>query len=294
MNNLCLSCGVEIDRANDTLISGLYAYQLEPELIDLIAEKRLSEISSDDIARLMQVGLVFQKQSELFEEIHWSEMCETLKSTVITAIREEGKDGFMQKIITGQATKQQAEAWVSSMFDFTKLAKDHIGHIVQIHSSGDTEDSRVYWQQFFDEEKNHWQIYTRIFKYMGLDIVQEYDREPYPQVRKFVNFLKEAANESEQHYAALLFMVETGAGCDSLQDDPQFYSLVKHYDFPYEVVNPLFLHTKLNDDIEHSNIWREVISKKETYTPKEVEDITLFALTHLSLSRDWIDSLERI
>ncbi|HIF9114986.1 TPA: hypothetical protein ACX6SG_002565 [Photobacterium damselae] len=294
MNNLCLSSGVEVDRANNTLISGLYAYQLEPELIDLIAEKRLSELSSDDVARLMHVGLVFQKQPELLREIHWSEMCETLKSSVVGAMRDEGKDSFMQKIIAGQATKQQAEAWVRSMFDFTKLATDHIGHIVQIHSNGDTEDSRAYWQQFLEEEKNHWQIYTRIFKYMGLDIVQEYDRNPYPQVRRFVNFLKEAANESEQHYASLLFMVETGAGCNSLQDDPQFYSLVEHYGFPYDVVNPLFLHTKLNDDIEHSNIWREVISKKETYTHSEVTSITLFALTHLKLSRNWIDSLERI
>lgn len=294
MNNLCLSSGVEIDQMNNTLISGLYAYQLEPKIIELIAEKKLSEISFNYIAELMHVGVVFQKQYELAGEVHWSEMCEIFKSSVIAAMREEGKDSFMQKIISGQANKQQVEAWVRSMFDFTKLAKDHIGHIVEIYSSGETEDSRAYWQQFFNDEKNHWYIYTRIFKHMGLDIVKEYDREPYPEVRKFVDFLKEAANESEQHYAALLFMVETGAGCDFLQDDPQFSSLIEHYGFPYEVVNPLFLHTKLNDDIEHSNIWREILSKKETYTRSEVTSITSLALHHLRLSHNWINSLERV
>lgn len=294
MNSLCLSSGVEIDLVNNSLVSGLYGYQLDPKLIELIVENRLSDISWNDIVELMHLGLVFQKKNKLVGKIHWSEMCETLKSSVISAMMEDSRDCFMQKIITGQANKQQVEAWVRSMFDFTKLAKDHIGHIVQIHSRGTTEESRAYWQQFFDEEKNHWQIYTRIFKYMGLDIEKEYERKPCPEVRKFVDFLKEAANESEQHYAALLFMIETGAGCDYLQDDPQFYSLVEHYHFPYEVVNPLFLHTKLNDDIEHSNIWREIISKKETYEPSEVKSIIFFALNHLKLARNWIDSLERV
>lgn len=294
MKSLCLSSGVEIDRVSNTLISGIYAYQLDPKVIELIVEKKLNEISSSYIADLMDIGVVFQKRSELAGEIHWSEMCEILKSSILATMMEENKDNFMQKIIAGQASKQQAEAWVRSMFDFTKLAKDHIGHIVEIHSNGDTEDSRLYWQKFLDEEKKHWQIYTRIFQYMNLDIVQEYEREPYPDVRKFVDFLKKAANESEQHYAALLFMIETGAGCDSLQDDPQFYSLIEHYDFPYETVYPLFLHTKLNDDIEHSNIWREVLSRKETYTPSEVESITLLAINHLKLSHNWINSLERI
>lgn len=294
MDSLYLSSGVELDRTANALISGLYAYHLEPELIDFIAEKRLDEIPTDDISVLMRNGLVFQKQPNSLERIHWSEMCETLKSAIVAAMREGGKGSFIQKIIAGQATKQQVEAWVRSMFDFTKLAKDHIGYIVKIHSDGNNEDSRAYWQQFFDEEKHHWQIYNRIFKHMGIDIVTEYEREPYTEVKQFVDFMKKAASESEQHYAALLFMIETGTGCDCLQDDPQFFSLVKHYGFPKEVVNPLFVHTKLNDDIEHSNIWREVISRKETYTSSEMASIIFFAVTHLKLSHSWIDSLERV
>lgn len=287
--------GAEIDYESNSIVYKDYQYYIDgfvlrkPSVIEDFFKPNKNVLKN-----LMDLGLVFYKRMDNDLPFHCSELCLKLEQDIHNKMLDLNNDSFMHKIIGGHAEKSSILAWIRSMFDFTKSASRHIGHmIVNCREKGD-HTALKFWESFLREEENHWKIYSNIFQYIGLNIHDELGKPLNPHVEQFVNFMKHSADKSESHYAALLFMIETGPGVESLDQDPQFFSLVKHYDFPYETVKPLFLHTKLNDDIGHSEVWRKVICKQEFYDINIANDIIRGALNHLEISQKWINSLERI
>ncbi|MFB2875116.1 iron-containing redox enzyme family protein [Aeromonas jandaei] len=288
----CLSSGVHLDENESSFIINNLSVKVPSITFNQIRCGEWEKIDINIILELLKIGVIYKIDTSI--HVHWSHLCKQLIDAIHKELNSIDSTFFLSKITSGTANIEQAKAWVRTMFDFTKLASNHIGHIVNVcNEKGDLQSAK-YWERFYNEEKNHWHIYRNIFTSMGLDITREFDKPPYKEVKDFVDFLKSCASISEYHYAALLYAIEMGPQCDELHDDPQFYSLVKYYGFSERDVIPLFLHTKLNDDIGHASIWREVLSKKENYTKNEADSILHCAINHINLFKAWMDSLERI
>lgn len=290
MPTIALAPHAVLDRHRHTISNACVSATIDRAVLASLeaADLALEAIDDDTIATLAELGLAFVSLDG--EEQHWTELIARLVCSAHDYAEQNGVSIFT-RIANGEASAQQVEAWIISMFLFTKSAAIHTGEMLQ--AARRAQDNMPFWQALSEEESGHWKIYRRIFSELGLSHEAERARALRGAVKDLVDLLCTAAQTSEAHYAALLYPIEQGTDATTLAEDALFHSLVKYYGFSEAAAMPLFLHTTLNDRMGHSRIWIDIIRRRPVYSASEVDDILQISARLMRTLTRWGDEIER-
>lgn len=284
--NIQIANWVDIDAKNYSFLYRGRRYGLEIEEFSKLVSGQIS--NNDSVLFLAREGILWISTSNN-EQVHFTELAARITEAVHSTTLNLFPNSYLEIIMSGNADRNAASNWLRSMFDFTKSSRRHIGSMVK--ESKHRDEDTATWKQFHREEKDHWKIYARVFKTLGIDILVDRERPCVQEVEKFVSELVRASTVSQYHYAALLNALETGPEADRLVDDEQFFSLVRYYGFSEEEIDPLFQHTLLNREIEHATLWFDILSQKEFFSRSEVESILCLCRSHIELSFQWMEGI---
>jgi hypothetical protein len=290
MLSVALAPDAQLDAAARTLRDPYHSATLPDGIFDVRDGGDILAAPEHEVvlASLAELGLAFVRMDA--DRCHWTE----LVARLVLNVRTHGETlapSIFETIANGNATKEQVEAWIMSMFLFTKSAAFHTGEM--LYWSMQRREDAAFWRALFDEESGHWKIYRRIFSELGLNHETERHRRLVGSVGDLLTLLRDGATLSEAHYAAMLYPIEQGPDAAVLDDDPCFGALVRHYGFSESAVAPLFLHTRLNAELGHSRIWVDVIRRGRHYDRRTADDILRMSNRQLTILTEWGREIEQ-
>lgn len=272
---------------------GIKLVEIDSDILTEFSGKLLDS-SSRSISRdtdlafslLAKNGFLKERVIQSNDVVGWLSVVCRHQTEINRAVLELHSDkSIISQLIEKTATKEQIIEWIRRCFQYTHSAYFHISGVVE--NSTLNPEERAFWESFRKDEMHHWKIYERIFQFLGISLEEERKRPRHKDVEAFVKFLHETGQRSMYEYASLLYMMEMAPGADSIENDLQFGTLVKHYGFPIEAIEPLWAHAKYNAASEHDDIWFNVLRSKDVYTVDEAEAILSNALVHCRLAQKW-------
>lgn len=181
---------------------------------------------------------------------------------------------FWTMVVEGTATRAQVLGFAFEKYHYIEGAHEHMG----IAAANATPQMMKHLARHFIEEYRHGDIYRRGLQSLFADeaIVEA---PPLPTTRALVNFLNEAAaTHSFGYYAAneVLQMTENtdadaGDEADAVEN---FYAAMRrHYPYTDKLIESFIIHTKLDQNLGHDNVFADMCRDVPPMTAREVEAV---------------------
>ncbi len=196
-----------------------------------------------------------------------------------------------EKMTSGVANRAQIIGFAFEKYHYIEGAHEHMA----IAAANSTPEMMPHLARHFIEEYTHGDIYRKGLKSLFQDDLI-LSSQPLPSTRALVNYLSETAQRSSFAYYAgneVLQMTEnTDDGASKPIDD--FYAAMrKHYPYSDKLIASFIQHTNADQNLGHSNVFKEMCESIPPLTRREVVDAMNVARSmteHLMLFMDGIDT----
>lgn len=179
---------------------------------------------------------------------------------------------FWGRVVDGTATRAQVLGFAFEKYHYIEGAHEHMG----IAAANATPQMMKHLARHFIEEYRHGDIYRRGLQSLFSDEAI-LESPPLPSTRALVNFLNEAAaTNSFGYYAAneVLQMTEnTGEGEDDGAVDNFYAAMRRHYPYTDKLIEAFIIHTKLDQNLGHDNVFADMCRDVPPMTSREVEAV---------------------
>lgn len=290
---------LEINKDNIVISNEFSSYTLEHDapLISVLARVLQGKLRADKLTRYKQEihDLLFRLVCQglicdATEPCSW-ELCSGLNAVPLIVreidaecLRTAGTYEGLNPIMNGTASRLQVIGWLLENFHFTRLATYHIPPVLN-----HTKNKRQYdyWHHFMKEEATHWKIYKHAFTELGWDIEEAKTITPLAPTQAFVDFLQKSAAANQYIYAAILLFVERPPDVETVEEDELFSILFKKYGFTRKAVMPLWIHSCLNEKLNHDSLGAEVISSKKLFRKEELAQLRTAIRDIITVTLQW-------
>lgn len=179
---------------------------------------------------------------------------------------------FWAKVAEGRATRAQVIGFAFEKYHYIEGAHEHMG----IAAANAQPEMMKHLARHFIEEYRHGDIYRRGLQSLFADEVI-LEAPPLPSTRALVNFLSEAAAaNSFGYYAAneVLQMTENADGGEEENAVDVFYAgMRRHYPFSEKLIESFIIHTKLDQNLGHDNVFAEMCADVPPMSTREVQAV---------------------
>jgi pyrroloquinoline quinone (PQQ) biosynthesis protein C len=196
-----------------------------------------------------------------------------------------------EKMTSGKATRAQVIGFAFEKYHYIEGAHEHMGYA----AANATPEMMPHLARHFIEEYTHGDIYRKGLQSLFPDELVLHS-QPLPSTRALVNYLSETAQRSSFAYYAgneVLQMTENTGDDQAAKSIDDFYAAMKkHYPYTGKLIDSFILHTKADQNLGHSDVFKEMCESVPPLNRREVVDAMNVARSmceHLLLFMDGID-----
>lgn len=188
---------------------------------------------------------------------------------------------LMDALTGGTLSLPVVHGWLLENFYYTLYAPHHISPVLS-HSMPD--GLRRRWETFLAEERTHWKIYKPAFRELGWAIDQLAQGSPIAATAQYTGCLRRLASTSPYAYAAAMSFIERLPEADTVEADPLYGALKRHYGVSDRAIAPLWWHALENGPTGHTMLGATAIGSRPYFDRADIAAV-------LDAGQDIIESI---